>query len=309
MDARDILLANAKCTRGWERDLVREGIEPNPGPQLYWSDIKAEIDEKRWGSNLPSYEEILAQSQSTLQKPLPVDQVDNITLESVRKFVKSTPKEERSLLQKAILDSIKRMQRQDAPPLLPRRGSDFPELPIIPRPDTTPYTPKNPFLWDNLPRSPSSQETRLDLRLLTGHLDSPNEHSRVVKDCLEEFRFNNAAGKPTRIRVRGPSGSGKTKCCLDIARATTSIYIDWSRNDADLSGLIQKVGGWKSENIRESLGKELLLIIVSRFLLRHHLMNNCSFTAEDWLYYQLNGIGTMSIYIKQVLKLFFCFSP
>jgi len=112
---------------------------------------------------------------------------------------------------------------------------------------------------------------------------------------LEEFKLNRKTGKPTRIRIRGPSGSGKTKCCLDIARATTSIYIDWSRNDYDLSRLLQNVGDWKAESKKEILSKELLLIIVSRFLLRHHLISKCSFTAEDWLYYQLNGIGTMAI--------------
>lgn len=34
----------AGATRFWKRDLTAEGIEPNPGPLIYWPSVKSELE-------------------------------------------------------------------------------------------------------------------------------------------------------------------------------------------------------------------------------------------------------------------------
>lgn len=108
----------------------------------------------------------------------------------------------------------------------------------------------------------------------------------MARNCVDQIRNANAKGSRARIRIRGPSGSGKTKCCYDIARNTPSIYLDWARmTDVDIKSVVSNCTTWS----QEQLNYELQLLYVSRLLLRRHLVENCGFSNEDWLMYQING--------------------
>eukprot|EP01102_Stenamoeba_stenopodia_P007197 TRINITY_DN200_c0_g1_i1.p1 TRINITY_DN200_c0_g1~~TRINITY_DN200_c0_g1_i1.p1 ORF type:complete len:429 (+),score=67.25 TRINITY_DN200_c0_g1_i1:168-1454(+) len=93
----------------WTRNLVAEGIEPNPGPQQYWSHIKIEIGNyDRWQGQLRQFEKKLAAATS-----VDVSEVDNILLQDILQYTEQKPQEFK-LLEKAIMSACKNLQSQVA---------------------------------------------------------------------------------------------------------------------------------------------------------------------------------------------------
>jgi len=70
---------------GWKRNLIAEGIEPNPGPQIYWSAIKEFIEPDRWGDELSNFEERLERCGTTKEN------VKNVTIHRVFEYVEIPP--------------------------------------------------------------------------------------------------------------------------------------------------------------------------------------------------------------------------
>jgi len=85
---------------------VAEGIEPNPGPLLYWSDIRVEIRPEVWNPmELATFEEKLASAVG-----VPFEDVRKITLQRVNQYAKSQTEQTAIIL--AVLDACEMLLKQ-----------------------------------------------------------------------------------------------------------------------------------------------------------------------------------------------------
>jgi len=263
-------------SRGWQRDLLRECVEPNPGPS--WEDVKDALN-KKLGAGAESYKDQIAKLQVELNKLYnnAPDEVD------IHKFIitpdfRSIFGDRTDKIQKFIYEII-----PAAPPPGGSSGSgagvptsntiDLSQLPPpngdsakkieeyfntsssirnfmmrfsglhIPLHPSARYTPKTMFLRKDLPCVPGSPGV-LDLRLLAGDGGDPTGEMKPVK--LTRLQLANQDETPyadAHLFLAGHA-MGKTKAIFDLAAQRYTVLLDASgatQGQQDIASLFNAI--------------------------------------------------------------------
>jgi hypothetical protein len=114
-------------------------------------------------------------------------------------------------------------------------------LPLTPCPKLETYRPRSLYVADNLPAAIGSSGSAIDLRLLSGHLDDPDEISPVVSKVLKALSDSDQLKATNPRLLLGGHGFGKSKSLFEIARYRYMILFDWAGKDQHIINLKEDI--------------------------------------------------------------------
>ena len=112
-------------------------------------------------------------------------------------------------------------------------------LPLKACPSLRAYRPRSEYVDSNLPAAIG--QTCLDLRLLSGHLNNPNESSPVAAELLDRLKRTDKESHTNPRLLLGGHGFGKSKTLFDLATRRFVLLLDCSSTGMHVSRLFDSI--------------------------------------------------------------------
>eukprot|EP01124_Arcella_intermedia_P010614 TRINITY_DN1712_c0_g1_i8.p1 TRINITY_DN1712_c0_g1~~TRINITY_DN1712_c0_g1_i8.p1 ORF type:complete len:701 (-),score=76.93 TRINITY_DN1712_c0_g1_i8:694-2796(-) len=156
---------------------------------------------------------------------------------------------------------------------------------------------RSPFISQHLPLAIGS-ETKLDLRLLSGHLDDPEANSPVVEEVIKHFEDAKDMNYCDPVLFLSGSGVGKTKAIFDLMKKEYGVLFDFTPGNRglDIHEMLKEVQdfvGFGVKNYESLCILEVILTLVARLVsLLLMLLKKTISSPSQWLFLQLNGLAS-----------------